>query len=392
MGCHVEELKTMKRMNIAGMMLAVMLVLTGGCSQWLSKRALERGTAAMKQGDFATAVKQFEKASHHIVDSPDLYYNLGKSYQQLNNLDAALKNYQAALNLKKDDTDCMMCIGEIFLNRQKWDDATSIYEKASLGMPPDARLLTSLAKAATGAGRTDAARIYLVRALRADPNYVAAHYDLGCLYRDVYMLPAEAIEQFEFFLRMADPRDPHVPSAREKILRLKQVVGRQALQLPPGAKRDPAVAAKFVAEGDRQRAAKQLPKAEKAYRDALAADPLCQDATFNLALLFKAKNNPAEAMKLLLRAASMDPLRQTILLETAQTAIALKDYPTAGRMLDRVIAISPSFAPAYASMAVVRQYQGQKSAARVYAEQYVRLAPPGPDRDRYEAWAKTLPQ
>lgn len=382
----------MKRMNVAGVLLAVMLVLSGGCSGWLSKRALERGTAAMKQGDYATAVKQLEKASRHIVDSPDLYYNLGKSYQQLNNLDAAQKNYETALHLKPTDTDCMLCIGEILLKRQKWDEATAMYEKAGQGQPPDALLLTSLAKAANGAGRTDAARIYLIRALRADANYAAAHYDLGCLYRDVFMLPAEAVEQFEVFRRTADPRDPHMPSALEKILQLKQVVGRQTLQLPPGAKRDPAAAAKLVIEGDHQRMAKQFAKAEKAYRDALTVDPLCQDATFNLALLFKAKNNPAEAMKLLLRACNMEPLRQTILLETAQTAQTLKDYPTAGRMLDRVIAISPSFAPAYASMAVVRQMQGQKPAARVYAEQYVALAPPGPDRDRYEAWAKTLPR
>ena len=147
-----------------------------------------------------------------------------------------------------------------------------------------------------------------------------------------------------------------------------------------------------MAEGDQQRTLKQLAKAEKAYRDALVSDPLCQDAAFNLSLLFKAKSNLPEAMKLLLRASNMEPLRQTILLETAQTALVLKDYTTAGRMLDRVIANSPSFAPAYASMAVVRQYQGQKAAARVYAEQYVRLAPPGPDRDRYEVWAKTLPR
>ena len=279
---YTEGRKTMKRMNVAGMLLAVVLVLSGGCSQWLSKRALERGTAAMKQGDYATAVKQFEKASRHIVDSPDLYYNLGRSYQQLNNLDAALKNYRTALNLKPSDTDSMMCIGEILLKCQKWDEATAIYEKASQGMPPDALLLTALAKAATGAGRTDAARIHLICALRADPNCAAAHYDLGCLYRDVYMLPTEAIEQFEFFLRLVDPRDPHVGSAQEKILRLKQVAGRQALQLPPGAKRDPATAAKLVAEGEHQRAAKQLPKAEKAYRDALAADPLCQDAALAL--------------------------------------------------------------------------------------------------------------
>ena len=382
----------MKRMNVTGMMLLAMLVLSGGCSQWLSKRALEHGTKAMKQGDYKTAVQQFEKASKHIVDSPDLYYALAKSYEQLNDLDKAQKNYETVLNLKPSDTDSMMSIGEILLKRQKWDEAAAIYEKASLGMPPDAVVLTALAKAATGAGRTDAARIYLIRALHADANYGVAHYDLGCLYRDVFMLPTEAIEQFEAFLRMADPREPHVPSAREKILQLKQVVGRQAMQLQTGVKRDPAAAVKLVAEGDHQRTAKQLPKAEKAYRDALAADPLSQDAAFNLALICKAKNNLPEALKLLLRAASMDPLRQATLLEAAQTALALKDYPTAGRMLDRVIASTPAFAPAYASMAVVRNSQGQKAAARVYAEQYVRLATPGPERDRYEAWAKSLPK
>jgi tetratricopeptide (TPR) repeat protein len=382
----------MKRIQVAGVVLAVGLVLAGGCAGWTSKRALERATAAMKQGDYATAVKQYEKAAQHIVDSPDLYYNLARAYQQLNNLDAAQKNYQTVLNLKPADTDCMMCIGAILLQRQQWDEAAAIFEKASLGMPPDAPLLTSLAKAATGAGRTDAARIYLVRALRADPNYAPAHYDLGCIYRDVYMMPAEAIEQFEIFQRVADPREPHVASAREKVVQLKQVVSRQALQLPPGAKRDPAAAVKLVAEGDKQRAAKQAAKAEKAYRSALVADPLCQDATFNLALLCKARNSQPEALKLLLRAASMEPLRQPILLEAAQTAMALKDWPTASRMLDRVLAAAPGFAPAYASMAVVRQYQGQKAAARVYAEQFLRLAPPGPDRDRYEKWAATLPR
>lgn len=383
----------MKRMTMAGLVLAAGLLLTSGCSGWLSKRAVERGTAAMKRGDYAVAVKQFEKASKTITDSPDLYFNLGQSYLRLAqpNLDAALRNFETALSLKSSDTDCMLCIGEILLKRQRWDEAAAMYERAGQGQP-DARILTSLAQAANGAGRTDAARIYLIRALRIDRTYAPALYDLGCLYRDVYMLPAEAIEQFEVFLRTADPQDPRVPRAREKILQLRQVVGRQALQLTPGAKRDPAAALKLVAEGDKQRTAKLLAKAEKAYRDALAADPLCQDAAFNLALLCKAKNNQAEAMKLLLRAAGMEPMRQATLLEAAQTAIALKDYPTASRMLDRVIANSPTFAPAYASMAVVRQYQGQKAAARVYAEQFVRLAPPGPDRDRYEAWAKTLPR
>ncbi len=379
----------MKRTQMAGVVLLAGLLLTSGCSGWLAKRALERGTAAMKQGNYKVAAEKFERAARTIVDSPDLYYNLGKCYLQLDNLDAAQKNFQAALNLKKDDLDSLVSLGDILLKRQKWDEAAALYETASQGMPANAALLTSLAKAAAGAGRTDAARIYLIRALRIDPSCAPAAYDLACLYRDVYLLPAESIALFEAFLRTADAHNPHATVAREKILQLKQVLARQAPQV---AKRDPAAALKLVAEGDKQRIAKLAAKAEKAYRDALNADPLCQDAAFNLALLLKAKNNQSEALKLLLRASAMEPLRQATLLESAQTALALKDYVAAGRMLDRVIATSPSFAPAYASMAIVRLYQGQKAAARVYAEQYVRLAPPGPDRDRYEAWARTLPR
>jgi Tfp pilus assembly protein PilF len=45
--------------------------------------------------------------------------------------------------------------------------------------------------------------------------------------------------------------------------------------------------------------------------------------------------------------------------------MALKDWTTASQALNRVLAISPAYPPAYASLAIVRQYQGQKSAARV---------------------------
>ncbi len=383
----------MKRIQASALaLLMIGLTLSSGCSGWISKRALERGTAAMKRGDYATAITQFEKASRYIVDSPDLYYNLGKANQQLNKLDAALRNYETALTLKPSDTDCMFGIGEILLQRQRWDEAIAIYEKASLLLPPDARLLCALAKAATGAGRIDIARIYLVRALRVDPNCATAHYNLGCLYRDTYLLPAEAVEQFDAYCRLADSQDPHLASAKEKIISLKQTLARQAFQLPAGAKRDPAGALKLIAEGDRQQIAKQPAKAEKAYRDALLADPLSQDALVKVALCCKTKNNLPEALKLLQRAANLEPVRQATLLEAAQTAMALKDWTTASHMLNRVLAISPTYAPAYASLAIVRQYQGQKSSARVYAEQFIRLAPPGPDRDRYEAWVKTLPQ
>lgn len=368
------------------------LVLGGGCSQWLSKRAMERGTIALKQGDYATAAKQLEKAARTITDSADLYYNLGTAQQRLGNLDAALKAYQTALDLRPSDTTVMLCIGDIHLKRQNWEEATAVFEKAGQNLPPSAEILTALAQAAEGVNRADATRLYLLRALQVDRTYAPALYNLGCLYRDKYMLPAEAMEQFELFLRAADPKDPHAAQARAKVEQLRQVVNRLAPKLPTGAKHDPAEALKRVAEGDRFRAAKQMAKAEKAYRDALVADPLCQDAAYNIGLLCRARNNLPEAMRAFQRAAALESVRAVTLIEAAQTAILLKDYPTANRMLDRAIARNPTSANPYASLALVRIAEGRKADARLYAEQFVRLAQPSPDRDRYEAWAKTLPR
>ena len=382
------------RTRCVGIGLLAGLLLAGGCSQWISKRAMERGLLALRQGDFPTAVKQLDKAAHHAkeTDAPTVYYNLGIAHFNLNELEPALKAFRTALELAPSDRETMVYIGNIHLKRQEWSEATGMFERAGQGRPPDAQLLSALAQAANGVGHVDEARVDLIRALHADRTYATAFYDLGELYAGKYMLPAEAVENFEIFVRMADPKDPHITKAKAGILRLKNVIGRFAPPMPAGMKRDPAVAVKLTAEGDRQRAAHQAAKAEKASRDALAADPLCQDALYNLALFARGRNANPEALKLLVRATAIEPAHPATLFECAQTALVLKDYATAGRMLDRVIACSPEHALAYASLAVVRLAQGHPDQARVYAEQYVRLAPPGADRDRFEAWARSLPQ
>lgn len=385
----------MKRTLLSGVLLLTVLLLAGGCAEWASKRAMDRGLAALRQGDYATAAKQLEKASKHVkeTDAPTLYYNLGIAQYNLNAYEPAMKAFRAALELVPSDRETLVYIGNIHLKRQEWAEATHRFEQAGAGLPPDARLLGALAQAASGSGRTVAARLYLIRALRADENYAPAYYDLGCLYDAKFALPAEALDCLKVFAIKAEAKDPHIAKASSSVLRLQQVVGRMAPQLTAGMKpRNPGGALKLVEEGDRQRTAHQMPKAEKAYRDALAQDPLCHDAAYNLALICKARGGLAEALKLLQTAARAEPVRQASLLEGAQTALTLKDYRTAGDMLDRVIARWPSLAPAYASMAVVQFATGHAADARLYAEQYVRLAPPGPDRDHYEAWARTLPQ
>ena len=384
----------MKQTMRAGAVLLAASMLAGGCGQWASRRAMERGLAALHQGDNATAAKQFERAARHVAvaDAPALYYNLGTAEYNLGRLDDARKAFETALELAPGDRDSMVYLGQIHLKRQEWSEAARLFEDAGAGRPPDARLLVFLAEAADGAGRRDAARLYLIRALRADRSYAPAVYDLACLYRDKYMLPVEALDGFEIFVRTADQQDARVEKAKASIARLKQVLEHMPPPVAPGVKRDLAAAQKLVAEGDRQRLARQSSKAEKAYHDALTADPGSHDATAGLGLVLKAKGDAAGALKMLLRAANLEPLRPTTMIEGAQLAMGLKDYPTAARLLDRAIARWPTQAPCYAWLAQVRHAEGHPAEARLYAAYYVLLAPAGAERDRYEAWLRTLPE
>lgn len=382
----------MRSYGVLSGLFAIVLLLAGGCTQWTSKRALDRGAAALKRGDYAAAVVQLEKASRHIADAPQLYYNLGTAYYNLNRYDQAVKAFETALELAPTNREAMIYLGNLHLKRQEWTEAARQFQRAGENRPPDAELLASLAQAANGAGRTDAARLCLIQALRADHTYAPAYYDLACLYDQRFMLPVEAVDAYQLFLQTVNSKDPHVEKARASIVRLQQVISRMQPTVPAGAKRDPAKGLQLAAEGDRQRAARQMDKAAKAYRDALAADPLCHDALYGQAQIARAKSNLAETYKWLRAAVAIEPVRQQTLLECAQAAMAAKDYANAGRWLDRAIARWPALAAPYASLAVVRQMEGHAADARLYAEQFVRLSPPGPDRDRYQAWARTLPQ
>ena len=382
----------MKSMLKASVCLVAVAILAGGCGQWAGKRAMEKGLASLRQGDHAAAVKQLEKASRYIKDVPLLYYNLGTAHYQLGHYDDALRAFQTALDPAPADRETMEYLGAIQLKRQDWAEALRMFQKAGAGLPPDARLLTAQAQAADGAGRRDAARLYLLRALRADRAYAPAVYDLACLYRDKCLLPVEALDGFEIFVRTADQQDARVEKAKASIARLKQVLEHMPPSVAPGVRRDLAAAQKLVAEGDKQRLSRQWAKAEKAYRDALAADPGSHDATAGLGLVLKARGDAAGALKMLLRAANLEPLRPTTMIEGAQLAMGFKDYSTAARLLDRAIARWPTQAPCYAWMAQVRHAEGHPAEARLYAAYYVLLAPAGAERDRYEAWLRTLPE
>jgi len=65
----------------------------------------KQGNEAYKQGDYQTAISQYEKALQSHQEAPELYFNLGNSYYKLNRIAPSIYYYEKALKLNPSDED-----------------------------------------------------------------------------------------------------------------------------------------------------------------------------------------------------------------------------------------------------------------------------------------------
>jgi tetratricopeptide (TPR) repeat protein len=193
-------------------------------------------------------------------------------------------------------------------------------------------------------------------------------------------------------VRLADRDDRHVEKAENNIKRLRLNLTRIREEASEGVRRDPATAARLLQEGARLHADRQSAKAVKAFRDALAADPLTFSAAYGLAMAYKAQGRRAEAMEAFRRAAQINPDHQDSYHQAAELAFQLKRYVEAGKLLDRAIARSPFQVASAELMARIRHAEGRLPEARAYGEYTLSLMHPNAKgRRAYEQWVRSLP-
>jgi tetratricopeptide (TPR) repeat protein len=371
------------------------LLLASGCGYQSGQSAVQAGVAAFRENNFLEAITYFTRATKRITASPELYYNLGLAHLYQGNMEPAQAAFAAVLVLAPNHPDSLACLGQIAYLQNNLPQAQDYLEKALAAVVTEdskARVLTALALTEASRERHDIARLHLLRALKCERSYAPAFYNLASLYRDKFNLREEALDNFEIYVRLVDKKNEHYDKAQNNIKRLRMNLERTQAEEAAEVRRDPAAAAKLLQEGVRLQIAKQYPKAAKAYRDALAEDPLTFSAAFGLATVYKAQGQKAEAVEAFRHATDISPSHQDSYFQAAELALQLKHSAEAAKILDRAIARSP-FNPANAElMARIRYAESRLPEARAYGEFYLSLLPPG-DRNRgpYEKWVKSLP-
>ncbi len=374
---------------------AALLALASGCGYHSAQSAVREGAAAFHAKNFPKAIEAYGRAAKRITDSPELYYNLGLSHWHEGNMETAEAAYRAALELRPDYSDALKGLGDVAYSRKNWSEARVCLERAlaaTTNALDQAKILNSLALVESAQDRNDMARLNLLRALKACMRYDAAYYNLASLYRDKFNLREEALDNFEIYVRLADPKDEHYDKAMNSLRRLRLNLDRTRAEEMDGVRRDPASASKALQEGVRLYALKQYAKAVNAYRDALAADPFTFSAAFGMGMALRKLGQSAEAAEAFRRATEISPGHQDSYYQAADLLLQLRRPADAAKMLDRAIARSP-FNPANAEvMARIRHAENRLPEARAYGEFYLSLLPAN-DRNRaaYEKWVNALP-
>jgi len=109
-----NRFRTLPRYKFSLLLLA--LLLTTGCKKSLSDH-MKKGGEYYQSGRYQEALVEYRNATNLAPKSPEVKYELGRTYLALGNPAAALADFQGTIELKPDHLDAQLQLATIHLER-----------------------------------------------------------------------------------------------------------------------------------------------------------------------------------------------------------------------------------------------------------------------------------
>ena len=166
---------------------------------WLGR--LRLGMMAIDAGDSAEALAQLSAALQLRPNDPDVYVNLGNALLQANRVPEARQAFEQALRLKPDSAEAHCNLGNAYAQTNQVPAAIQCYEAALRLNPKFVVASMNLGSALFRSGRVAEAIPRYENAVRWRPNYAEAHSNLGSALLQVGRVH-DAIGHYEAALRI----------------------------------------------------------------------------------------------------------------------------------------------------------------------------------------------
>ncbi len=123
-----------------------------------------------RNGDKQAALREFQKAIDLKPNYADAYHNLANTYRELNQTDKALENYQKAIDFNPNLWQSYQNIAAIYFQNKQYDKALEFMQKAVTANPRNINLRNNLGIVYLGSGNKEKAKEVFNLVLSADPK------------------------------------------------------------------------------------------------------------------------------------------------------------------------------------------------------------------------------
>jgi tetratricopeptide (TPR) repeat protein len=264
----------------------------------------------------------------------EAHYNLAEELAAQGILDEAITHYTEALRLKPDLKSAHNNLGNVFVRRGQLEQAMVQYRQELTINPGLAEAHCNLAELLVAQGKLDEAITQYAETLRLKPDFAEAHFDLGNVFAVRGQLEA-AVAHYREALRFkpgwSETRN-NLGLALASLGQIQEAIAQytEALRLKPAnAEAHNNLGLALAVQG-------KAPEAIAQYQEALRLKPDYVAALNHLARILAAYEdaqvrNPAEAIRLAMRACELTDHRDPHELDTLAAA-----YAEVGRFPDAI--------------------------------------------------------
>jgi tetratricopeptide (TPR) repeat protein len=373
-------------------------------------RAEELATQAhalYDEGRLTEAAEQLQAAIDLYPYHSAWHFNLGLTYEALDEIDSACECFRAALDLDESDIECLNCLAGGLTRLGKFTEALQCYERidaidpnfepgfcnriatyTEMGDHENAELAFYMARQLKDRcsicsynlgssyflrGRYDEAVLSWTETLRIEPTHALANVRLA----EVNWLRGntpQACEHYRAQLRITG-EDVDIRLDFVDLLIEAGMFEEARYQLSVAEKFEPENPGVHQCLGDLARAEGDLDLAEVDYRKAMALNPMSASSYAKLARLLLAKGEGGDAVVLLSRGVKHVVVDPVVLHEFSQIFLAAGATPQAYILLSQLVDLSPMDASAWHNLGVTCLQQGWTKEGIRHCRHALRLRP-----------------
>ncbi len=262
--------------------------------------ALSEGNAAMRRGDFQTAISKFEIVTHAMPQFAEGQLNLGIAEEQAGDYPRALKAFSQALKLKPSLPGANLFSGIIEYRLNNFPAAEAAFQRETHIAPRNAKAWMWLGVAELAEDHPEEAVRALDAAYKLNPQDPDVLYHRGrayllvskACYSEMYKLAPHSWRVHDV-LGQSDAEAYRTENAIQDF--------EQAIQAAPS---EPGLHEEL---GDQEWIAGKFDDAAKAYKAELSIDPNATNARYKLGSLLVTLHKAEEGLPLLQTALRTDP-------------------------------------------------------------------------------------